>query len=154
MSQLRAGYVGIEHHHRDPYLQIIRELPVTIKAICEPGRLIQDDDLEPQRERPDEIRAADRSVTNMITEVDRFTDPAEMVSQVDLDLLWITYSNDQTPEIISQALEYGLSVISEKPLARHANELETLCDQISGDDSVVIPSYFYRANPVVRDLQR
>ena len=153
MSPYRVGYVGVEHHHRDPYFTIAAELPVDIVAVCEPGTPIGPDDLRPMEDRPDEITEGGQAALEVAQRAEFYADPAEMIDSEDLDLLWITYSNQETPEIVEHAVNAGLHVISEKPIARTASELASIANKAEDRGVSVVPTYFYRANPIVRELR-
>lgn len=153
MSNLRIGYVGVKHHHKDPYFEIASNLPVTIDAVCEPGERVDREDLAPLEERPDEITAADESVTDVARDATIYEDLDELLASEAPDALWITYANDRTPAIVEAAIKAGVHVVSEKPIARMATEL---AEAASGADRAgvsVVPTYFYRANPIITDLR-
>ena len=153
MTQLRVGYVGVEHHHRDPYFSIAEELPVEITAVCEPGKEIEPDDLRPMADRPDEITSGGTAAIEVADRAAFYADPDALIDDADLDLVWITYSNAATPAIVESAVNAGLDVISEKPIARTAGDLEAIAMMADDADVSVVPTYFYRGNPIVNDLR-
>lgn len=153
MSTYRVGYVGVEHHHRDPYFTIAADLPVEIVAVCEPGKDLVPADIVPLEDRPDEITDGGSEAERIARTADIYQDPTALIERAEIDLLWITYASDRAPEIIETAARAGIDVISEKPIARTAGELEGVAEAVSATGTTVIPTYFYRANPIVQDLR-
>lgn len=153
MSETRVGYVGVEHHHRDPYFQIASELPVTIAAVCEPGKRVEEADLAPLEDRPDEITAAGSDVAAVAADATVYEDPEALLAAESLDALWITYANDETPAIVDAAVEEGVHVLSEKPIARTADDLAPVARRADAAGVEVTPTFFYRTNPIVEDLR-
>lgn len=153
MTRYRVGYVGVEHHHRDPYFTIASELPVEITAVCEPGKHVEPADLKPMEDRPDEITDGGDAAIEVAERASFYEDPGELIADADVDLLWITYSNAGTPDIVERAVDAGVHVISEKPIARTAGDLEPLAARARDRGVSVVPTYFYRANPIVEDLR-
>ena len=62
----RIGYVGVDHHHRDPYFAIASGLGLDITAVCEPGREIDLANLAAMDERPDEITTEGQEVADLV----------------------------------------------------------------------------------------
>ena len=153
MAPTRVGYIGTDHHHRDPYFQIASNLPVEITAVCEPGRTIDMSDLAPLEDRPDEITSADNDVASVAADATIYDDPEDVIAAGDVDAIWITYANDAVPGIVESAVEHGVDVISEKPIARTAEELATVARKANESGVTITPTYFYRANPIVEDLR-
>lgn len=154
MSSHRVGYIGVEHHHRDPYFQIADELPVEIIAVCEPGTEIGTDDLAPMQDRPDEVASEDTDSSAVVTDASMYEDPVELIDEEPIDVVWITYANDETPAIVEAAIDAGVHVISEKPIARTADELADAVDAARETGINVVPTFFYRANPIVNDVRQ
>lgn len=153
MSHLQVGYIGVEHHHRDPYFSIAEELPVDIIAVCEPGKELEPADLRPMADRPDEITSGGTAAIDVADRASFYDDPIDLIQNVDLDLLWITYSNAATPAIVDAAVKAGVDVISEKPIARTAADLASIATDADAAGVSVVPTYFYRGNPIVNDLR-
>lgn len=153
MTETTVGYVGVEHHHRDPYFQIADQLGLHITSVCEPGDRFDPSSVEAMTDRPDEITAETVDVRSMLTDATVYRDPTEMLQSEPVDVLWITYSNRATPTIIETAVAHGVDVISEKPLARTAAELEPVAETAADTDVTIGVTYFYRGNPVARALK-
>lgn len=153
MTDYRVGYIGVEHHHRDPYFTIAADLPVEITAVCEPGKEVEPADLRPMEDRPDEITEGGDAATDVAETASFYADTGELIANADVDLLWITYSNAETPAIVQEGVEAGLDVISEKPIARTAADLQPIANAAREAGVSVVPTYFYRANPIVADLR-
>ena len=153
METHRVGYIGVRHHHRDPYFQIADELPVDIVAVCEPGEQTTTEDLVPMQDRPDEIQAGDATVPDVVEGAAIYQDPYKLIDEESLDVVWITYANDATPAIVEACARSGIHVISEKPIARTAEELRPAYEIANENNTYIIPTFFYRANPIVCDLR-
>jgi predicted dehydrogenase len=129
------GYIGLDHHHRAPYLDSIEQLDVELTA------------------------AADRHATPESLGVDRlvglpfYRDPVELLDDADVDLVWVTLSNRETPAIVEAAVERGIDVFTEKPAARTAAELEPAVERARQSDATVGVSYTWRAHPISRQLR-
>lgn len=153
MAGATIGYVGVDHHHRDPYFRIAEELDLTIAAICEPGVDIERRDLRPLQERPDEITASSGDIPDIVRDAVIYRDPKRLIESETLDAIWITYANDRTPEIVEHAVDNGVHVLSEKPIARTATDLKPIVNRADSKGIAITPTFFYRANPIVRDLR-
>jgi Predicted dehydrogenases and related proteins len=148
-----VGYVGFDHHHRDPYLAIASGLDVEITAVCEPGREIDLDGVAAMDDRPDEITTEGQSVGDLVAGATVYEDPDRLLADADVDVVWITYRNDEVPGIVETAVENGIHVISEKPIARTADDLEPVAEYATDEGVTVAPTTFYRKNPVLLDLR-
>ncbi|MFB6170790.1 MAG: Gfo/Idh/MocA family protein [Haloarculaceae archaeon] len=149
----RTGYVGVDHHHRDPYLQVAGRLPVDLVAVCEPGEAYAPEDVQPMADRPDEITSEGADLSAVLSGVETYADPHRLLREADVDAVWITYANDEVPAIVDTAVEAGVDVLSEKPLARTAADLEPVLGRASDAGVTVGVTYFYRWNPVVQELR-
>jgi len=154
MSETRIGYVGVDHHHRDPYFQIAARLPIDVVALCEPGQEYTPSDIEPHADRPDEITSEDVDIGSVIEGASVYSTVEDMLTESDLDALWVTYRNDTVPSIVDAAVDHGVDILSEKPLARRASELEPIAERARNADVTVGTTYFYRYNPVVQALRQ
>lgn len=154
MADTRVGYVGVDHHHRDPYFQIADRLPVDIVALCEPGEAYTAADIQPLTDRPDEVTSEGVDTASVAERAEIFVEPEAMLDECDLDALWITYRNDRVPGIVEAAVERGVHVISEKPIARTAADLEPVARRAREAGVTVGATYFYRNNPIARALRR
>lgn len=149
----KVGYIGVDHHHRDPYFAIASRLDLDITAVCEPGRQIDFDNLSAMDDRPDEITTENERVANLVASASVYEDPHRLVKESDIDVVWITYRNDETPAIVETAVNNEVHVISEKPIGRTAKDLESVARQADAAGVTVSPTTFYRKNPVVMDLR-
>lgn len=151
---VKLGYVGVDHHHRDPYFAIASGLEVDITAVCEPGRQIDTEHLAAMDERPDEITTEGQEIADLVEGATVYEDPHRLVAQTDLDVVWITYRNDETPSIVNAAIENGVNVISEKPIGRTAADLESIAQRANEAGVTVSPTLYYRTNPVAMELRK
>ncbi|MFB9808923.1 Gfo/Idh/MocA family protein [Haladaptatus pallidirubidus] len=150
---VNIGYVGIDHHHRDPYFAVASEPDATITAVCEPGRQVDINSITAMDERPDEVTTEGQNMTDLVAGATVYEDPHELVADNGVDVVWITYRSDKTPAIIESAVENGVHVISEKPIARTAADLEDIAQRANDEDVTVSPTMYYRQNPVAMELR-
>ncbi|MWG33824.1 Gfo/Idh/MocA family protein [Halomarina oriensis] len=150
---VRIGYVGVEHHHRDPYFTVASGLDVTVTAVCEPGKRVDTAALTAMDERPDEVTTEGQEVASLVEDAAVYEDPTRLVADADIDVVWITYRSDETPAVVEAAVENGVHVISEKPIARTATDLEPIARRATEADVTVSPTLYYRRNPVAMDLR-
>lgn len=150
---VNIGYVGIDHHHRDPYFAVASELDATVTAVCEPGRTVDVGNIAAMDERPDEITTEGQGVSDLVSGAAVYEDPHRLVADDSVDVVWITYRSDETPAIIDSAVENGVHVISEKPIARTASDLAEIADRAKEAGVTVSPTLYYRRNPVAMDLR-
>lgn len=131
----RVGYVGLDHHHAEPYLASLAELPVSVTAACEP-----DPEFDPE-------------TVEGLGDVPVYRDPESLLDSGDVDLIWLTLSNRDAPAVVEAAAERGLDVYTEKPVARTADELVDLRESVAATDATVGVSYTWRGYPTARDLR-
>lgn len=148
-----VGYVGVDHHHRDPYFAIASGLDIDITAVCEPGRRIELEALTAMDDRPDEITTEGQDAADLVAGASVYEDPHRLVAEADVDVVWITYRNDETPSIVESAVDNGVHVISEKPIGRTAADLESVAEMAKDAGVTVSPTTFYRKNPIAMDLR-
>jgi len=149
----KVGYIGVNHHHRDPYFAIAGGLDVDITAVCEPGESIAVENIVAMDDRPDEITTEGQDAAELVAGATAYEDPHELVANGDVDVVWITYRNDETPGIVETAVDHGIHVISEKPIGRTAADLESIAERANEAGVTVSPTTFYRKNPVAMDLR-
>jgi predicted dehydrogenase len=133
-----VGYVGLDHHHRAPYVDSIAHLErCEVVATADPyGSTAAEVGADSFRELP------------------HYDSTESLVESEDVDVVWLTVANRETPTAIEAALEGGADVYTEKPGARTAAELEPISDRIRrADDSTVCFSYPWRAHPVAEELR-
>lgn len=150
---VNIGYIGIDHHHRDPYFAVASELDTTVTAVCEPGRQVDVESIAAMDERPDEVMTEGQNVSELVSGASVYEDPHELVADESVDVVWITYRSDETPAIIESAVENGVHVISEKPIARTAAGSEDIAEQAKKAGVTVSPTMYYRRNPVAMELR-
>ena len=130
------GYVGLDHHHRAPYLESIERLPVEVTCACEPDESFDVDSIDD------------------IGDVPVYHDAKQLLAEEDVDALWVTLSNRDAPDVIQAAAEAGVHVYTEKPIARTAAELAPVVDAVESSESVVCVSLNWRWHPISRELKR
>jgi len=153
MADTRIGYVGVDHHHRDPYLQIAGRLAVEVVAVCEPGEDYALSDIEAVQDRPDGIASECVDIGRVLSGATVYSEVDAMLAEADLDALWVTYRNDAVPDIVDAAVDHGVDVVSEKPVARTAEDLAPVAECAREAGVTVGATYFYRYNPVADALR-
>lgn len=134
---VRIGYVGLDHHHRAPYLESIEQLDdADVVATA-----------DPDGHTPSDVGADGLAETSWYRSIDA------MLATEELDLVWLTLSNRDTPAAIDAAVDHGIDVYSEKPAARTAADLEPVADRVRDDDVTVGFSYTWRGHPISRELR-
>lgn len=135
---VRIGYVGLDHHHRAPYVDSI--------ALLEECEIVATVD-------PYGCTAADVGADSL-RGLPHFESTSSLLENEKIDVVWLTVANRDTPAAIEAALDAGVDVYSEKPGARTATELESLASRIQrADDSTVCFSYTWRAHPIAEELR-
>lgn len=132
----RIGYVGLDHHHRDPYLETIDHLDATVVATAD----------------PDGNRPADVGATG-VSDLPWYDGVGRLLENEDIDLLWLTLSNAKTPDAIETALRADVDVMSEKPGARTATDLEPVVELARTSSATVGFAYTWRGHPIATDLR-
>lgn len=132
----QIGYVGLDHHHRDPYLETIAQLDAQIVATADPTGV-----------RPQDIGA------DALTDHPWYADVSVMLDNEDIDLLWVTLPNDATPSVIHKALDADVDVLTEKPSARTATELAPIIERLDSSDATIGVSYAWRGHPIANELR-
>lgn len=130
-----VGYVGLNHHHAEPYLESIAELPATLAAACEPDEVFPTDEV------------------SGLGDVPLYRDPVALLDDEDPDVLWVTLSNRDAPAVVEAAVERGVDVYTEKPVARTAADLEPVVDIVDECDASVCVAYTWRGHPASRELR-
>lgn len=77
-----------------------------------------------------------------------FTDPQEMLDQVEMDAVVIATSNDSHVSLALASLEKGLHVLCEKPLARNAQEGATMSAMAAETNAITMVPFTYHYMPV------
>lgn len=135
MTGTTIGYLGLDHHHAEPYLATLAELPVSVTAAYEPNAEFDVDGVD--------------GLGDVVT----YRDPVELLDVEEPDAVWVTLSNRDTPAVVEAAVERGIDVYTEKPVARTAAELEPLVERLRAADATVAVSYTWRAHPASRELR-
>jgi predicted dehydrogenase len=149
----KIGYVGVDHHHRDPYFAVVSELDATITAVCEPRREVDIGSVAAMDDRPDEVTTEGQNIEDLVAGASVYADPHRLVADADVDVVWITYRSDETPAIVQSAVQNEVHVISEKPIARTAADLEGIARKADESSVTVAPTLYYRRNPVAMALR-
>lgn len=135
----RIGYVGLDHHHRAPYLGSIDQLDAEVVAVADPDHT-----------------AASLGI-DRLDGLPQYDHPTALLDDADVDMLWLTLSNRDTPAAIETALDRGVDVFTEKPAARTAADLEPVVERARASSATVGVSYTWRGHPLseeLRNLQR
>lgn len=135
---MSIGYIGLDHHHRDPYLASIESLPLTVTATADPNN------------SPDSL---DFSDVDAFEDVPFYTDYERMLDETDVDIVWLTLSNRDTPAVIRAAVERDIDVFTEKPAARTVAELDAIAASVRESDALVGFSYAWRGHPLAMKLR-
>lgn len=135
MTEPTVGYVGLNHHHTEPYLASLDELPVSVTCACE----------------PDDSFDAD-GVTGL-GDVPLYANPVELLEDAEPEVIWVTLSNRDTPAVIEAAVERGIDVYTEKPAGRTAADLEGLVETVAESTATVATSYTWRGHPGAREIK-
>lgn len=135
MSARRIGYIGLDHHHTEPYLRTLETLPVTVACACEPNP-----EFDPE------------SVVSL-GDVPVYDDFETLLASVSVDAVFLTLPNRDTPKAIECALDAGVDVYTEKPAARTAAELEWLVARAQDVEETVCVSYPWQFHPIARELE-
>lgn len=134
MTDRTIGYVGLNHHHADPYLRTLGELPVRVTGACEPNP------------------AFDPSSVPSLGDVPVYDDLESLLAASAPDVVFLTVPNRDTPAAIDRALDAGVDVYTEKPAARTAAELEPLIERVEKGDATVGVSYPWQSHPIAQEL--
>lgn len=129
------GYIGLNHHHAEPYLKSIEELPAEITCACDPGATV------------------DAGSMSGLEAVPTYRTVTELFDREQPDLVWLTLSNAATPEVVLEAVDRGIDVFTEKPVARTAADLQPVIDAVENADATVGVSYSWRGHPIARELR-
>jgi predicted dehydrogenase len=148
-----VGYVGVDHHHRDPYFAVASSLGLDVAAVCEPGRRVDPDELTAMDDRPDEITTEGSDLADLVAGATVYEDPHDLVTESGVDVLWMTHRNDEMPAVVETAVDHGVHVVCEKPIGRTAADLEDVAERAREAGVTVSPTTFYRTNPVAMDLR-
>lgn len=136
MTVENIGYVGLDHHHRAPYLESLAQLPVEVTCVCEPNE------------------SFDVDTVDGIGDVPVYRDPEELLAEEPVDAIWITLSNQDTPEVIRMAADADVHVYTEKPAARTAADLAPVADAVERSDATVCFSLNWRWHPISQELKQ
>lgn len=131
----KIGYIGLNHHHCDQYLASIEQLPLTVTATADPNCRPESLDIE------------------TFEDVPYYTDYERLLDETDVDLVWLTLSNRDTPVVIREALERGIDVFTEKPAARTAADLNSIAAAVRESNALVGFAYVWRGHPLAVKLR-
>ncbi|MFP9190130.1 Gfo/Idh/MocA family protein [Natronosalvus vescus] len=136
MTMPTVGYIGLDHHHTEPYLESLAELPVSVTAACEPDESFDADSVEG------------------LSNVPLYADPERLLDAEEPDIVWVTLSNRDTPAVVEAAIDRGVDVYTEKPAARTGADLERVRDAADEADATVGVSYTWRGHPASQELRQ
>ena len=153
MTDVRIGYFGLDHLHRDPYFQLFDTVGAELACVCEPNESLDPKSLHVASDRPDGLDTEELDVGSLLADVPVYRDPFEMLDAEDVDLAWLALPSRDTPAVVEAAVEEGVDVMSEKPMARTAADLEPVAEEARDRDVTVGVAYFNRGHPTVRDLR-
>jgi predicted dehydrogenase len=129
-----VGYVGLHNHHAGPYLETLANLPVEVTCACAPaGEGVPDVDALP--------------------DVPVYDDAESLLEGAEVDVLWLTLPNRDTPAVIDAATERGVDVFTEKPTACTADDLRPVVEGVLDRAATVCPAYVWRGHPIARDVR-
>lgn len=154
MESINIGYIGLDHLHRDPFFQLFGIVDAELTAVCEPNEAFDPDSVKTMSERPDDLDTEGLDIASLLSDTPVYRDPFKLIEQTDVDLVWLTLPNRDTPAVTEAAIEKGVHVMSEKPMARTADELAPIAEKAAARDVKVGVSYFNRGHPVVQDLRK
>lgn len=83
-----------------------------------------------------------------------FTDPTAMLEEVELDAVVIATSNDSHFSLAMAALDRGLHVLCEKPLARNAQEGAQMAAKAAETGAITMVPFTYHYMPVNQFVKR
>ncbi|WP_255171485.1 Gfo/Idh/MocA family protein [Natrononativus amylolyticus] len=135
MNDPTIGYIGLNHHHTEPYLGTLAELPADVTCACEPDE------------------SFDTDAVDGLGDVPLYREPETLLEAEAPDAVWITLSNRETPRVVEAAVDRGIDVYTEKPAARTAADLEALVETAEGSDATVCVSYTWRGHPASAELR-
>ena len=84
----------------------------------------------------------------------RFTDPGEMLRSAELDAVVVATSNDTHHDLTMAALDAGLHVLCEKPLALNAGQAEAMAARAEERGAITLVPFTYHYMPVNRWVRR
>ena len=134
---VNIGYVGLDHHHRAPYLDSIAQL--------DGCRVVATAD--PYGDTATDVGA------DSLAELPHYESTTALLADEEIDVVWMTLANADTPAAIDTAIDAGVDVYSEKPAARTAADLKPVTERIHSADATVCFSYTWRAHPIAAELQ-
>lgn len=129
-----VGYVGLDHHHCQPYLESLNQLSAEVVCACEPNPEF------------------DPSVIDALGDIPVYRNAEEVIT-ADVDAIWVTLANRDTPAIIERAVEVGIDVYTEKPAAKTATDLKPLVETVEKSEATVMVSYTWRGHPIAVKLR-
>lgn len=134
-NAIDVGYVGLDHHHAEPYLATLAQLPVDVTCACEPNEQIGTD------------------AVAGLDDVPLYRSVEALLDAETPDLLWVTASNAATLDVVTGAAERGVDVFTEKPVARTAADLRPVIETVDASDASVGISYAWRGHPIAMELR-
>lgn len=132
------GYIGLDHHHRAPYLDSIAQI--------DGCKMVATADI--YGDTPVDVGA------DSLVGLPHYDSTAALLANEEIDVAWLTLANEDTPAAIDAAIDAGVDVYTEKPGARTAADLQPVADRVrADDDTTVCVSYTWRAHPIAREIR-
>jgi predicted dehydrogenase len=135
MTRTSVGFIGLTNPHATLYLESLQELPAEVTCACELNENVHAEDFPGLDGEP------------------IYGDIEELFDNEDVDAVWMSLPNRDTPPAIELAAEYGVDVYAEKTLARTAAELKPAIDAVESSGITVVAGYQNRANAVPREIR-
>jgi len=135
MNRTSVGFIGLTNPHATMYLESLEQLPAEVTGACELTGNV------------------DAAEFPGLDGVPIYDDIEELLVAEDLDAVWMSLPNRDTPAAIELAAEHGVDVYAEKTLARTAADLAPVVDVAEDTDTTVVAAYQNRATPVFRELR-
>ena len=136
-ERIRVGVVGTSWYADNFHLAKLKEIPgADLTAICGRNR----------------TRAEEMAAKHAIPQV--YTDYQEMIARANLQALVVATPDDLHYPITMAALDAGLHVLCEKPMAQHLTQAKAMLDKAQAMGVKHMVCFTYRWNPVHRYLKQ
>lgn len=135
MTETTIGVIGLTNPHMSLYLESLQQLPAEVTCACE--------------------RTADVDAGEFpgLEGTPVYDDIEDLLLEEDVDVVWLSLPNEETPPAIECAAEHGVDVYAEKTLARTATDLEPVVDTVEDAGVTVVTGYQNRAGAVPREIR-
>jgi len=136
----KVGLIGVTHPHSTAHLRTLN----WIDAITEVP--VFDSDEAALRAFKESTES--EKVKSTYTELDA------LLNREDVPVVFVCLRNDETPDILIRAAEAGKHIITEKPVARCANELEPVLEAVKKAGVKLTVCFQNRYHPVSQEIHR